>query len=848
MARLLKEGLLLRKLNSTARGSARKAARALASTSWHSPNGSRDVNDNNLAGCAHIGTEPALSNGSQFDLNWQQSAQPPDCQESGVSTKSGRRKTFGLSNKSAFRARRQLEGRFADFRPCGALGVIAPAGTLFGTEGGATQDRDKFTQFYLGRGYATAGQPNAAAAEARPASSDKKLFNKILIANRGEIACRVIKSCRRLGIKTVAVHSEPDADALHVRMADEAVCVGPAASTKSYLNIDAILAACKSTGAEAVHPGYGFLSENSAFVERLEQEGIKFVGPTSSAIAAMGDKIESKELAKRARVNTIPGFPDVIRDAAHAAEVAKAVGYPVMMKASAGGGGKGMRIAWSEKEVMEQYNVCHDEAVSSFGDGRIFIEKFIEQPRHIEIQLIADSFGNTFYLPERECSIQRRNQKVIEEAPSTFITPETRKAMGEQAVQLAKAVGYQSAGTVEFLVDKHRNFYFLEMNTRLQVEHPVTELITGLDLVELMLKVAAGQKLNLTQERACRIQGWALESRVYAEDPRRGFLPSNGRLRTYSEPRARPAEGGREQETVRLDTGVEEGSEISIYYDPLICKLSTHGPTREAALESMEHALDSYVVRGLTHNIPFLRSVISDPDFRSGNITTKFIQEHYPQGWQGDYLTDAQEARMLASAAALHVAKLHQQSFSIFPSGDPIKLTLTVDAGQQHEVVVSPVSDVTGEYDVKLDGSKIAVQLLTPNPGQPHLVDVDFDGKKQPMSFQIIKKLPRGFSILFAGSQHDVLIERPDQAAMAKHMPPPRVVDYSKFLRSPMPGALISVAVKEGQNVSPGAELAVVEAMKMRNVLRAEQEGVVKAVSAKVGSVLAADQVIIEFE
>eukprot|EP00897_Mesotaenium_endlicherianum_P003924 jgi/Mesen1/355/ME000001S02667 len=623
---------------------------------------------------------------------------------------------------------------------------------------------------------------------------EKKPYEKILVANRGEIACRIFRTAERMGMRTVAVYSEADADSSHVQLAHEAVCIGPAASAKSYLNMDAIFDAIASTGAQAVHPGYGFLSENAAFVTRLETAGVAFVGPSASAMAAMGDKIESKKLAKAAGVNTVPGCEEVIVDDDHAAQIAAEVGYPVMLKASAGGGGKGMRIAWNEREVRESFQLCSAEATSSFADGRIFIERFIEQPRHIEVQIFGDKHGHVVHLPERECSIQRRNQKVIEEAPSTFVTPEMRTAMGRQAVALARAVGYSSAGTVEFLVDSKRNFYFLEMNTRLQV--------------------AAGERLRLTQERAIRINGWAVESRVYAEDPRRGSI---GRLKRYVQPEAECAD-----EIVRVDTGVTEGSDISLHYDPLISKLTTWGPDRGAALASMEHALDRYVIAGLNHNAPFLRSVISHPDELAIIAATLHVAAR-------DLATSAVDSRARAGETATD-------------------LVVTMD-GEDRAVQIWRVQDHAGEASHlvgALGGKEVAVVERTLPGGGTGVAELLLDGHLA--ICQVLKRSPRGFFLQYAGAEKEVVVQSPLQASLARHMPPPRIVDYSKVLRSPMPGALISVAVRPGQQVAVGEELAVVEAMKMRNVLRAERAATVKAVPVQAGSTLAVDQTIIEFE
>eukprot|EP00271_Cylindrocystis_brebissonii_P008970 TRINITY_DN2353_c0_g1_i3.p1 TRINITY_DN2353_c0_g1~~TRINITY_DN2353_c0_g1_i3.p1 ORF type:complete len:773 (-),score=115.74 TRINITY_DN2353_c0_g1_i3:955-3273(-) len=675
---------------------------------------------------------------------------------------------------------------------------------------------------------------------------EEKPFSKILVANRGEIACRVMRTAKRLGMRTVAVHSEPDAESPHVRMADEAICVGPAASSQSYLNMDAILDAVRMTGAEAVHPGYGFLSENAAFVTRLEEAGVVFVGPSASAIGAMGDKIESKQLAKDAKVNTIPGCQDVITSEDHAAKIGCEVGYPVMIKASAGGGGKGMRIAWNEVEVREAFRICSAEAISSFGDGRMFIEKFIEQPRHIEIQVLGDKHGNVVYLPERECSIQRRNQKVLEEAPSTFLTPETRMAMGQQAVSMAQAVQYSSAGTIECLVDKNRNFYFLEMNTRLQVEHAITEGITGLDIVEIMFRVAAGERLLLSQEEAAKIFGWAIESRVYAEHPSRGFLPSNGRLRRYQEPSAKLPE-----EIVRVDSGVEEGSDISIYYDPMISKLITWGPDRASALKSTERALDRYVVEGMQHNVPFLRSIVAHPAFVEGNISTGFLKEHYPKGWNDEHLSDTQKTELAAISGLIHIAsQLFAGSHTKRQSSKALETHLVASIDNvKTPIVVKPVLNADGRMvsaAIKIGDADFNAEIPSPPPGGLGVVEIVLNGELA--ICQIIKRLPRGFQLVYAGATREVIIQSPVRESLSQHMPPPKVSDFSKVLRSPMPGALVSVAVKVGQEVAEGVELAVIEAMKMRNVLRAERAGKVKAILPSIGSTLAVDQVIIQFE
>jgi len=650
-----------------------------------------------------------------------------------------------------------------------------------------------------------------------------KLFDKILIANRGEIACRVIRTAKRLGIKTVAVYSEADADALHVRQADEAVFIGPAPATQSYLLIDRIVEACKKTGAQAVHPGYGFLSEKQEFQKALAAAGIAFIGPDAHAIYAMGDKIESKKLAQAAGVSTVPGYLAAIPNADEAVKIANKVGYPVMIKASAGGGGKGMRIAYNDTEAKEGFVSATSEAKSSFADDRVFIEKYVEEPRHIEIQLIADGHGNCLYLWERECSIQRRHQKVIEEAPSPFLDAKTRQAMGEQAVALAKAVQYKSAGTVEFIVDKDRNFYFLEMNTRLQVEHPVTELITGLDLVELMIRVAAGEKLPFKQKDV-KLDGWAVEARVYAEDPFRNFLPSTGRLIKYREP-----EPGSD---VRVDTGVYEGGEISMFYDPMIAKLCTYGKTRIAAIDRMRRALDEFYVRGVSHNVPFLAALMAHPRFREGRLTTNFIAEEFKGGFTAKHLPPRDPAVLGAVAAVVERRRDERSGLSlddrvVMLNRAPLALTIT---GKESDFVVA-VGDrrihietdwVPGEplFHGKVDGQVVAVQVDT---------------------------VGSGWRLIHEGGQADALVLTPRQAELYALMPVKAAPDTSKFLLSPMPGLLASVAVAEGQEVKAGEPLAVVEAMKMENVLRAVQDGTIKTLHAKAGDSLKVDQKIIEF-
>uniref|UniRef100_A0A8C2AYS4 Propionyl-CoA carboxylase alpha chain, mitochondrial n=1 Tax=Cyprinus carpio TaxID=7962 RepID=A0A8C2AYS4_CYPCA len=615
-------------------------------------------------------------------------------------------------------------------------------------------------------------------------------FDKILIANRGEIACRVIKTCKKMGIKTVAVHSDVDSSAVHVKMADEAVCVGPAPTNKSYLNMDAIMNAIKQTGAQAVHPGYGFLSENKEFAKRLAAEGVSFIGPDTHAIQAMGDKIESKLIAKAAKVNTIPGFDGVVKDAEEAVKIAGEIGYPVMIKASAGGGGKGMRIAWNDEETREGFRFSSQEAASSFGDDRLLIEKFIDNPRHIEIQVLADKHGNALWLNERECSIQRRNQKVVEEAPSTFLDPDTRRAMGEQAVSLAKAVKYSSAGTVEFLVDSKKNFYFLEMNTRLQVEHPITECITGLDLVQQMIRIAMGYKLQHKQSDI-PINGWAIESRVYAEDPYKSFgLPSIGRLSQYQEPL--------DLHNVRVDSGIEEGSDISIYYDPMISKLVTYGKTREEALKKMEEALDNYVIRGVTHNIPLLREIIVHPRFVSGDISTKFLPEVYPDGFKGHMLTAGERRELLATAAALYVAaQLRSQKF---------------------------LGDLSRQWELCVELDKGV-----------HMLGVSRSGNNYTVS-EIVENIT------------SLVTSYKLAASLSKHMPEKVPEDTSSILRSPMPGSVVAVSVKPGDNVAEGQEICVIEAMKMQNSMTAAKAAKVKSVHCKAGDTVGEGDLLVELE
>lgn len=667
------------------------------------------------------------------------------------------------------------------------------------------------------------------------------MFKKILIANRGEIACRVIKSARKMGIATVAVYSDADRNALHVRMADEAVHIGPAPANQSYIVIDKIMEAVRATGAEAVHPGYGFLSENMNFAAALEKEGVAFIGPPSKAIEAMGDKITSKKIAAEAGVSTVPGYMGLISDAEEAVTISQQVGYPVMIKASAGGGGKGMRIAWNDDEAREGFQSSKNEAASSFGDDRIFIEKFVTQPRHIEIQVLADQHGNTTYLFERECSIQRRNQKVIEEAPSPFLDDATRKAMGEQAVALARAVGYTSAGTVEFIVDGARNFYFLEMNTRLQVEHPVTELITGVDLVEQMIRVAAGEPLPFTQDDL-KINGWAMESRLYAEDPYRNFLPSIGRLTRYRPPvEGTTPTGG----VVRNDTGVYEGGEISMYYDPMIAKLCTWGPTREAAIEEMRLALDTFEVEGIGHNLPFCSAVMDHPRFASGDITTAFIDEEYPEGFQGATLSDTLLRRVAAAAAAMHrVAEIRRSRISGRMDNHERKVGDDwVVSLQGQRLALSIRADRSGATVVFAGGDSMRVESDWV-PGQP-LARLLVDG--DPLVLKV-NRITGGYRLRLRGAEMKVRIHTPLQSELAALMPEKLPPDTSKLLLCPMPGLIVKLAVAEGEEVFEGQALCTVEAMKMENILRAERRSTVKKINASVGGSLAVDDVIMEFE
>ena len=665
------------------------------------------------------------------------------------------------------------------------------------------------------------------------------MFDKILIANRGEIACRVIKTAKQMGIKTVAVFSDADRNALHVQMADEAVNIGPPPANQSYIDIKKVISAVKKTNAQAVHPGYGFLSENAKFAKSLSDIGVTFIGPPENAIESMGDKITSKKIAQEAGVNTVPGYMGVIKDENEALSISEKIGYPVMIKASAGGGGKGMRIAWNDSEVKEGFQSSKNEAASSFGDDRIFIEKFVTQPRHIEIQVLADTKGNCIYLGERECSIQRRNQKVVEEAPSSFLDEKTRRKMGEQACNLAKAVGYSSAGTVEFIVDKDKNFYFLEMNTRLQVEHPVTELITGIDLVEQMILVAAGKPLSITQ-KDIKLTGWAIESRLYAEDPYRNFLPSIGRLTRYRP----PAEIKDKHSIVRNDTGVYEGGEISMYYDPMIAKLCTWAPDRAKAIEQMRIALDRFEVEGIGHNLPFLSAVMDHKKFISGKITTAFIAEEYSEGFTGVDLNDDKIKDLAACAAAMNrVAEIRRTKISgrmdnherrvgddwvVQIAGKVFLVNVLADTAGANVIFEDETSiRISGDW---LPGKKLANMTA----GDKNLVIK-------------INKITGGFRMRTRGADLKVLVRTPRQAELSKHMQEKLPPDTSKMLLCPMPGLLVKIDVEIGQEVQEGQPLCTVEAMKMENILRAERKGVVAKINSSVGDSLAVDDIILEF-
>jgi propionyl-CoA carboxylase alpha chain len=688
------------------------------------------------------------------------------------------------------------------------------------------------------------------------------MFKKILIANRGEIACRVIRTARRMGIKTVAVYSDADARAPHVKMADESVRLGPPPASESYLKAELIIDACKATGAEAVHPGYGFLSERESFAKALAKAGIIFIGPPPKAIAAMGDKIESKKLAAKAGVNIVPGHLDDIATTNEAVKIAKDIGYPVMMKASAGGGGKGMRLAWNEKDVREGFESVKREGLSSFGDDRVFIEKFIEQPRHIEIQVLGDQHGNIVYLNERECSIQRRHQKVVEEAPSPFVTPQMRRAMGEQAVALARAVGYYSAGTVELIVNgadpSGKSFYFLEMNTRLQVEHPVTEEITGLDLVEQMIRVAAGEKLAFTQDDV-KLDGWAVETRVYAEDPYRGFLPSTGRLIRYHPPARHPRESGgpasskeqrdfrlrgNDEVRVRVDDGVADGGEVSMFYDPMIAKLVTWAPTREQAIDAQVDALDQFVIDGISDNVDFLSALMQHPRFRKGDITTGFIAEEYPQGFDGAP-ADAQLTQDLAVIAGMVATISDERAAEIDGQLGPPRHAscdrVVRIGGEQHQVRIKPykggtlaVLDRQGPIDI----------IARWAPGQ-RLLTADVDGRRRIVQ---VRRSGRNWELQTRGRTHQVQVLSPHVAELSKHMIEKAPPDLSRLLLAPMPGLLTRLDVAVGDPVEAGQPVAVMEAMKMENILRAGRAATVKATPAKPGDSLAVDQIIVEFE
>ena len=672
------------------------------------------------------------------------------------------------------------------------------------------------------------------------------MFKKLLIANRGEIACRIIRTAKRLGIKTVAVYSEADRDALHVDMADEAVPIGPAQAAQSYLDIGKIVAAAKATGADAIHPGYGFLSENAAFARALEKERIVFVGPNPKAIDAMGDKIESKKLAAKAKVSTVPGHLGVIKDAKEAVKIAGEIGFPVMIKASAGGGGKGMRIAYSTKEVAEGFASSKSEAKSSFGDDRVFIEKYVEEPRHIEIQVLGDKHGNVIHLGERECSIQRRNQKVVEEAPSPFLDAKTREAMGAQAVALAKAVGYDSAGTVEFIVNKDRKFYFLEMNTRLQVEHPVTELVTGLDLVEEMLKVAAGEKLILKQKDV-KLKGSAIEVRVYAEDPTRNFLPSTGRLVLYRPP-ALGTEGGI---TTRLDSGVEEGGEISVYYDPMIAKLVTHAPKRIEAIEQMGRALDAFAIDGFRHNIPFLAVLMRNARWRERRLSTKFIADEFPEGFKPPTPVGAVRDALVAVAASIdHLSNLRRRAITQQMYGEPVRFAerRVVELGEE-AVHVTVEGGLDGPTVVTFDGEgsgkrKRKVTLATSWCFGEPVWEGTINGVP---AWVQVRPILNGVHLTFQGVEAEGRVFTPREIELMGKMPVKVKADMSKFLLCPMPGLVVSLNVTEGQEVAAGDPLCVVEAMKMENVLKAERDGKVAKVLTKPGDSLSVDAVILEF-
>ena len=682
------------------------------------------------------------------------------------------------------------------------------------------------------------------------------MFNKILIANRGEIACRVMATAKKMGIQTVAVYSEADKLSRHVQLADESVLIGPAASRESYLVVEKIIAAAKSTGAQAIHPGYGFLSENESFAKRCEEEGLVFIGPKHPAIAAMGDKIASKKLAQKAQVNTIPGHNEAIESPEEAVQIAQSIGYPVMIKASAGGGGKGLRVAFNDKETHEGFTSCRNEARNSFGDDRVFIEKFVEEPRHIEIQVLGDAHGHVIFLNERECSIQRRHQKVIEEAPSPFISDETRAAMGAQAVALAKAVQYQSAGTVEFVVGKDQSFYFLEMNTRLQVEHPVTECITGLDLVEWMIRIAAGEKLSLQQSEVQR-NGWAIECRINAEDPFRNFLPSTGRLVRFRPPVQTMFQANPEQLMgVRVDTGVVEGGEIPMFYDSMIAKLIVHGRDRAEAISKMRNALNGFVIRGVSSNIPFQSALLAHPDFMSGEFNTGFIAQHYAHGFRSEDVHHS-DADFLIALASFVRRKSRERAAGLSGQlpGYDVKVgqqytVITLDAHGDHTHTQVEVDDSGGRHDtavIKVNGKNYAIE------SHSRLNDVAIHGtvNGQPFTAQVERgstQNPLGLKVQHNGASIQVLVISPRMAELHRLMPFKAPPDLSRFVLSPMPGLLVDVAVQAGQKVMAGERVAVIEAMKMENVLFAAQDGIVKSVLAAKGESLSVDQVILEFE
>ena len=666
------------------------------------------------------------------------------------------------------------------------------------------------------------------------------MFQKILVANRGEIACRVIKTAKRMGIKTVAVYSDADQDSLHVKMADESVHIGPSEANKSYISIDNILRAIKETKADAVHPGYGFLSENKLFAEALEKNKVTFIGPPSAAIESMGDKITSKKLAKNAGVSTVPGYLGEIESVEEVIKISNEIGYPVMIKASAGGGGKGMRVARNDAEAIEGFNLSKSEAVSSFGDDRIFIEKFITQPRHIEIQVLGDKHGNTIFLNERECSIQRRNQKVIEEAPSPFIDEKTRKAMGEQSCALADAVSYCSAGTVEFIVDSKKNFYFLEMNTRLQVEHPVTELITGIDLVEQMIRIAWGEKLSISQNNVT-INGWAIESRIYAEDPYRNFLPSIGRLVKYRP----PTELSNDKIAIRNDTGVDEGGEISIHYDPMIAKLCSWASSRNEAIKLMEKSLNEFELEGIGHNVPFLSAVMQHSRFLEGDITTAFIEEEFPDGFRGSQLKNDKLQMIAAASSAMHrLAEIRRTRISGRMDNHTRRVEsdwVVVLAGLDFEINL--IGDKTGSNATFSDGTTLRVE----SDWTPGDTIAEFKINEELLSFKV-DKIPSGFRFRCFGADLNVLVRNKRQYELSRYMKEKIAPDMSKFLLCPMPGMLVSMNVTVGDDVEQGQSLCVVEAMKMENVLRAEKKGKIKKINANQGNSLSVDEVIIEFE